>query len=38
MGLDLRQMPALLGPSPVPGTGVTCLRMSFLLDRKENAE
>ena len=34
MGLDVRQMLALFGPSPVLGTGVMRLRMPFMLDRK----
>ena len=33
MGLDVRQMLALFGPSPVLGTGVMRLRMPFMLDR-----
>ena len=34
MGLDVRQMLALFGPSQVLGTGVMRLRMPFMLDRK----
>ena len=34
MGLDVRQMLALFGPSPVLGTGVMRLRMPFMLDRR----
>ena len=34
MGLDVRQMLELFGPSPVLGTGVMRLRMPFMLDRK----
>ena len=34
MGLDLKDMLALFGPSPVIGTGVMRLRMPFMIDRQ----